>query len=180
MRNTAFFLAGVMVASAVVANASDPTAEERYRIKYGRYTPAEEARRAGRTQPRQHMAGDCCRSAHGAPVAMAATKNDPSSEEARFAAKYGRVPPQAEVRERRAEPELAAHHQKCIEIGQCSRTPPYAMAAVTPAPSDAGLRLKAKYGASESASSGAGAAKDEPQLAVFAGSCQHACCEHAE
>jgi hypothetical protein len=38
MRKTAI-LFGIMVASAALAGTHDPMAEERYRMKYGRYTP---------------------------------------------------------------------------------------------------------------------------------------------
>ena len=45
MKTPRFFLTGVVFAIAASAASNDQLAEERYRMKYGRYTPAEEARR---------------------------------------------------------------------------------------------------------------------------------------
>ena len=63
-------LAGSMLL-AVAANANDYWAEERYRAKMGRYTPAEEARRASVKQKADSSAAQecatqvCCRRASG-------------------------------------------------------------------------------------------------------------------
>src|SRR5262245_47651175 len=90
MKNITIFVSGVMVASAAFAGPIDPMAEERYRMIYGRHTPAEEARRAAHKEVVQDAAGACCLTMHGAP-ATAALRNDASGEEARFVAKYGRM-----------------------------------------------------------------------------------------
>jgi len=176
MRNTAILL-GIMVASAALAGTHDPMAEERYRMKYGRYTPAEEARRAARPEV-NHEAGACCRTMHGSSTS-ALVGSDASGQGARFAAKFGRIPPQAEARTRVVEADLAAHVMKCVEIGQCARVHTAATAAiVTSAPTDAQLRLRAKYGVTAPSQP----ARQERLLVASAdmGGCEHECCRHGE
>src|SRR4051794_463994 len=86
----------------------DPAAEERFRMKYGRYTPAEESRREavriaaneGRTA---HVLScvkhGCCTSQKEAVIVAKseATAGDPGAE-ARFRMKYGRSSPAQESR----------------------------------------------------------------------------------
>jgi hypothetical protein len=97
----------------------------------------------------------------------------------RFAAKFGRIPPQAEARTRVVEADLAAHVMKCVEIGQCARVHTAATAAtVTSAPTDAQLRLRAKYGVTAPSQP----ARQERLLVASAdmGGCEHECCRHGE
>ena len=105
-----------------MAAVSDQLSEERYRAKYGRYTPAQESRlkdlQAASAMPAPAPAG---------PVA-------------------------AEERDRRStEKHLAIHRGKCLELGQCSLMPSKTEAsnAVTVA-SNEEARFVAKYGRSRS------------------------------
>lgn len=90
-------LAGAMTVSVMNAGVNDQSAEERYRAKYGRYTPAEEARRANaeqvKRQATQRRCGDegCCRhtpAAYAERVSPGARPYADASE--RMKAKFGR------------------------------------------------------------------------------------------
>jgi hypothetical protein len=99
------FVAGAMLTSAVSrAAVNDRTAEERFRTKYGRYTPAEEARRNANEETRANDLGcgreDCChkntvRAALKQPVAAARIN---SGAEERFKVKWGRYTSAEEAR----------------------------------------------------------------------------------
>ena len=179
MKSTIILLTGIVVGATAFA-ATDAMAEERYRIKYGRYTPAEEARRATRTEVSQDTAGACCRT-H---PSIAAVMTDAPGQEARFAAKYGRLTPQAEARKRRSDAGLAAHVKECVEIGQCSRMHgATAVKAVAPSgQTDADLRLRAKYGQTAPTHVRQDASSQERQLiaSTQTGGCEHECCKHGE
>ena len=106
MKSVVVFLAGALFVSTAIA--SDPYAEERFKAKYGRYTPAEEARRealkkaakAQNAAPSSELAicdmPDCC----GSTKAMAKTEvsNADTYAEALFRAKFGRPSPMKETR----------------------------------------------------------------------------------
>ena len=97
MKTMIAVLAGTMLTSAAFAAAGDSFAEERFRIKYGRPSPAAEARQSQATNHMKCMEnGRCQHMSHG--TAAVATASAPSNDAAeRFRAKYGRLPG-AEVR----------------------------------------------------------------------------------
>ena len=180
MRTSLVLLAGAMMASAAVAATSDPQAEERYRMKYGRNTPTEEARREARaaveTTGALHKEDPlCCHALHGnVTLAM----NDPGYRD-RFQAKYGRNTPREEARQRAAETELAQHVRKCLELGHCMRRSVETAAAPALAASDQEQRVRAKYGRSPSQR------KTLEQEELLAASsqwigCEQPCCTHGE
>jgi hypothetical protein len=81
MKTIAVLFAGAMLTSAVLSAMNDPGAQERFRMKYGRYAPAEEARPAGHCSQMHHeMKVD---------TAPAVSRNDAQN---RFLAKFGRLP----------------------------------------------------------------------------------------
>ena len=180
MRNTTILLTGIIVGAAAFA-ASDPMAEERYRMKYGQYTPAEQARRAARIEVSHDAAGACCRMTHPSTTVVT---SDASGQQARFVAKYGRLTPQAEALKQRSDAEMAAHVKKCVEIGQCSRMHgATAVKAVVPSgQTDADLRLRAKYGLTAPTQVRQETSSQEHQLMTSAqmGGCEHECCKHGE
>ena len=182
MRNTAVLFAGMMVASVAFAGTNDPMAEERFRMKYGRYTPAEEARSAARSEVIQDVAGACCRKMHGAATASVAA-SEASGPGGLLAAKVGRLTPQREARKRKVDAELAAHVKKCVEIGQCERVHGATAKAATviSAPTDAEGRLRAKYGLT-APSQAHRVDSEQEQLVASAdlSGCDHECCTHGE
>jgi hypothetical protein len=185
MKKTTILLAGIMVGAAVLAETNDPMAEERYRMKYGRYTPAEEARRAARAGLSQDMTGACCRMKHGSP-ATAVVAADASGQQARFLAKYGQLTPLAEARKRVLDAELAAHVNTCVQIGQCSRihgvTTTVAVVSPAPALTNADMRLRAKYGltAPIQVPRAVSSQGQEHIASAQVGGCEHECCKHSE
>jgi hypothetical protein len=118
MKTVVILLAGALSLS--TAFGSDPFAEERFKAKYGRYTPAEEARRealkkaekAAKLQKSEHAeAGmcdmpDCCKS-QSKTGAKAEVSTADTHAEALFRAKYGRPSPVKEVRIAEAKREAA-------------------------------------------------------------------------
>jgi hypothetical protein len=132
MKTAMVFIAGAMFLS--TAFGSDSGSEERFRMKTGRYTPAEEARReaakiaAKETGAKQGMScakHGCCTNHEGqASVAKAeVTPGDPGTEE-RFRMKFGRISPAAESRVAAAqratnEPVLLASVNMCE--GDCCK-----------------------------------------------------------
>ena len=110
MRTVMFFIAGAMYLSTVFAD--DPGYEERYRMKMGRYTPAEEARReAARIAAKESRAKpvmncvkhSCCANEEAQATVAKSTLGDPSAE-ARFRMKFGRNSPAEERRVAAAKP----------------------------------------------------------------------------
>jgi hypothetical protein len=96
---TALLLAGILTASAGVAGINHQMAEERYRAKYGRYSPAEERRQHASEGARRNTAigcatEGCCRvasqdTAAGQNHTDTRTLSDAAE---RFIAKWGRKP----------------------------------------------------------------------------------------
>jgi hypothetical protein len=97
-----FVAAAAMFACAGIAGATDNTAEERFRLKYGRYTPAEEARQSAVEEARKNALGcgreDCCHKQHAHTTANAAVVSPRSTAEERFRAKWGRTTAAEEAR----------------------------------------------------------------------------------
>ena len=91
-------LAGALAASGT-SGVNDPMAEERYRAKYGRYTPAEEARRQAAELAKRNTApccgheGCCVRARKEMTVRTQVVYRGIGPQFAeRFKAKYGRSP----------------------------------------------------------------------------------------
>jgi hypothetical protein len=98
MKTVMVFVAGAMFLSTAFGN--DPGFEERYRMKTGRYTPAEEARRLARAKPVMNCAEHGCCTNHEEQAAGAksdVTLGDASAE-TRFRMKFGRSSPAEESR----------------------------------------------------------------------------------
>ena len=100
----ALVVVGIVTASAGIAGVNDQMAEERYRAKYGRYSPVEEERRKHATEEARRNTSigcereGCC---HEASQHTAAAQNLPdtravSDAAERFIAKWGRNPFEAE------------------------------------------------------------------------------------
>jgi hypothetical protein len=92
-RLLAVLFAGAMLSSAAFAADSDPFREERYKAKFGRYTPAEEARRAALVPKKlvgaeKCTSQDCC-SGH-AITTKTAVSDSAAFTEAWAQAKFGR------------------------------------------------------------------------------------------
>jgi hypothetical protein len=169
MKRTTILLAGAMLSLTVIAGANDPFAEERYRMKNGRYTPAEEARLKSRREAAPKSTAACCRSAFASAIA------DPASNEARFRIKNGRNTPAVEARERALSAAAAIHIQKCIEMAKCAsmnsekQTAKSAAAETNPHMKQGRLVLMEE----ERSETNAVASTQGP-------ACEHECCRHAD
>jgi hypothetical protein len=121
MKTAMFLFAGtmMMIMSATNAADNDRLAEERYRMKYGRYSPGEETRRQGAPKKTKAYAGQSC--CQRLKQETPAEKSSPNSfnTEAWHKAKHGRATPGAEAREKAAEEIVARHIRKCEALGQC-------------------------------------------------------------
>ena len=173
MKTATVVFAGAMFASMVMAAVSDQSSEERYRAKYGRYTPAQKSRvrdvQAASAATATEPAGPvCCRSWHRHDRLVVSTSISTGD---RFRAKYGRSLAVEERDRRSAEEHLAVHRGKCLEIGQCSLMSPKTEAsnAVT-ATSSEEARFVAKYGRIRSV--------PDPATGIGSAPCEHTCCQH--
>lgn len=124
MKTAMVFIAGAMFLSTAFAN--DPGFEERYKMKTGRYTPAEDARReavkaAAKESRAKQMINcgkhGCCTGDERAVAKSEPPVGDPGAE-ARLRMKFGRSSPAEEARisaAKRAntEPVLAASASMC-------------------------------------------------------------------
>ena len=133
MKSLVFLIAGALFVS--TAFGSDPYAEERFKAKYGRYTPAEETRReaakkaqattAKSDHPQAQMCEipNCCKRETKAATAKVSTAD--THAEALFRAKYGRPSPMKEARiaeaKRQAATSLASNASVC-DGDCCHRT----------------------------------------------------------
>ena len=118
MRTVWILLTGAILSVAAFSAHSDPLAEERYRAKYGRYTPAAEARQEAARQLTAAMASRveasvCCQQMKVASRNAAVTE---SSTDMHFRAKYGRSTPAKEARQRAVAEERAAHTKGRLAI----------------------------------------------------------------
>lgn len=135
MKTLVVFVAGAL--SLATAFGSDPYAEERFKAKYGRYTPAEEARReslkkaakAKSTEAQGEAAmcnmPGCCESKKAATKAHISAKD--THAEAVFRAKFRRPSPMKEARIAEAERQandrvlaaaLAMCDRSCCDTGE--------------------------------------------------------------
>ena len=186
MKTAIVLFAGVMTASAAFAGINHEMAEERYRAKYGRNTPAEEARkRSNITDTTKNLMQDCCWAMHGAAASSSPVLSNGSAHEAHFRAKYGRSTPREEMRQKAETKEIALHMKKCAAVGQCPRvhglTAQTSTGLATPAPNDVELRLRAKYGRSAAIQARQAVNEQPRQVAVVdLNHCEHGCCNHIE
>jgi hypothetical protein len=111
MRPAILLFAGVVFASSAMSAVNDSFAEERYRVKYGRYTPAREQKPV--TVVNYGEPASCCLS-----LPRHAVKASVLDE--RFRAKYGRYSPTEERRLKTNGEEVAMHHSRCIGLGRCA------------------------------------------------------------
>jgi hypothetical protein len=189
MKKVTIFFSGVLLAVTVIAAPSDQFAEERYHMKYGRYTQAEEARRkavAAEKEAAVVYAGQaCCRNMpHNAALAV-----KPSENETWFRAKFGRNTPEYEREKKAFDVLIAAHVARCAELGRCPLTH-MSKAEASPATTARNLTereawLQMKYGwtfrAAERGKAMPAAEEELPVLAVAEHSpCTEACCTQDE
>lgn len=191
MKTAMVLFAGVVIASATLVGQGDPMAEERYRMKYGRYTPAEEARQKAAkekaTDVTEYVGQSCCRHMKHGVSGETVTLNSTSTE-AWFKMKYGRSTPGAEASQKAAEEQLAAHIRKCVELDRCplvavgNATSSTNVTAASVSTSEAWFRAKFNRGAPSEERRAAIAAKDERLLVASTNPlpCEMACCKHAE
>ena len=182
MRRTIVLLTGAMLSLTAFGGSTDTSAEERYRMKYGRYTPAEEARQKTQREAQAKIAAavevaTCCR------YMNASLQNAGVADtfvESHFRIKYGRSTPAAEARERAAAEETATHVRRCEELGKCTLMRADARAAASSAlavgESWREAWFRAKYGRSLPVKT------EEPKLFASADrmGCEHECCKHAQ
>ena len=174
------------MASAAFAGVNDSFAEERYRIKYGRNTPAEEFRQAAEkaepTTVTSYAGHDCCwqiqqQAAHAARIPL-----NSSGVEERFRAKYGRSSPSAETLEREAEERTAECLSRCAELGQCGfmHIATADSSATSENVSDSEARFQAKYGRNTPAEEQRRAVREERSFDRSADRmpCEEQCCKH--
>src|SRR3982751_698899 len=138
--NTLFplLLAGALLTSALYG--ADQNADERFRIKYGRYSQLAELRNQTRARAATDETPLCCKRASA----------DRTASEERLRAKLGRVTPQEEMREKKAATETARDAEKCLRLGTCTRMDEKA-SAVPSAPSESSetrARMSEKSGRS--------------------------------
>jgi len=171
-------MAGALVATSVVAGVNDQLTEERYRAKYGRYTPAEESRRKAAEVTRAHTATACEREACCQRIASKASVNrrvlgvlSNSDADARFRAKWGRGFVDAEAQTLDAACNLTAT-RKAQQSVPNANTPNY----------DALGRLQAKTGRTPAPPTGTmQPAIVGPELVARAlMGCMHYCCSSQE
>ena len=171
MRTTMILVTGALFSLA--AFGADSFTAKRYRAKYGRSTPAEEARENTAVQ---REAPACCR-----------TRND-SFNNARplrtfaemfFHAKYGRNTAAAEARENLAAEETAKHVHACTQLGKCILMQAHAqpVRTVPIAQSDSWREtfLHAKYGLTFPVKAG-----HTDIVSDAGGGCEHECCKRGD
>src|SRR4051812_25544176 len=106
-------LFSLLVTGALLSSLAYGTeADERFRIKYGRYSPSAELRNRTGARAATEEIALCCRT-------TSALGQNVTDE--RLRAKLGRSTPSEEIRDRRAAGESAVHAEKCLELATCSR-----------------------------------------------------------
>jgi hypothetical protein len=182
MRTTIVLLTGAVLSLTLFGGSADSSAEERYRMKYGRYTPAEEVRQKAQREAQANAAtaaevATCCRYMN---ASLQNARVADTFVESHFRIKYGQGTPAAEARQRAAAEETAAHVRRCEELGKCTLMPADARAAASSAPlvgeSWREAWFRAKYGRSLPVKT------EEPELLASADrmSCENECCKHAQ
>ena len=169
MKRITILLAGAIFSLNAFGGPGDPFAEERYRMKNGRYTPAEEARQKALKPAQAKIQAACCRTAVAGAIA------DPASNEARYRIKNGRNTPAVEALEKARTNQTVAHIQKCIEIAKCDSMSVETQAAKTAAAASPHLKQGRLILTPEARSdSGSELASISRQT------CEHECCKHAD
>ncbi|MEO7652309.1 MAG: hypothetical protein ABIZ80_17730 [Bryobacteraceae bacterium] len=185
MKTATVLFAGVMIASMALGQAGDPFAEERYHRKYGRYTPAEEARRKAAKDETKYVGQACCRNmAHEALAGQVAMTS--SGTEAYFRAKYGRAAPAAQARQKATDEQTATHIGKCAELGRCAlvaaETASTNLSAANLSETEA--RFRAKYGWSAPNKTPPASNPPTQHQSLLAANdhvpCEEACCKQSE
>ena len=189
MKTVPVLFSGVVFAYAVVAASSDQFSEERYRMKYGRYTSAEETRRTvveTKRKAAEEYADQACyrHMPHETTLALNA-----SSNENWFRAKFGRSAPIYEGTKEAAEVQMAAHMEECAELGRCPLTHVNAASEGTTrvasnfTETEARLRMKygRTFGPAERISTTPTMIEKRPMLAAVEHSpCTETCCNGGE
>ena len=171
---TALLVAGLFTASAGVAGVNDQMAEERYRTKYGRYSPVEERRQHASEEARRKTLMGCEREGccHAASQDTAAAQNVPdtrtvSDAAERFISKWGRNPFEADPSRVMAGSGVTA-----------ATAPSYSANNPSVHAGDAAARLQAKTGRAAQLPTAATQAgvRDTELLAHASVTCDHECC----
>ena len=171
---TALLIAGIVTASAGVAGINDQMAEQRYRAKYGRYSPAEERRQHASEEARRNTAigcatEGCCRAA-SQDTAAAQNQTDTrtrSDAAERFIAKWGRNPFESKT-------------SRVMDASgvTAATAPSYSANDRSIHGGDAAARLQAKTGRTAQPPLGTTQARvrDTELLAQASVTCEHECC----
>jgi hypothetical protein len=171
MKRIAMFFMGAALAALALNAGMDSQAEERYRMKYGRYTQAYEAQKKAALKLE---APACCRNMN------ASFKNEPRGHfaDALFRSKYGRSTHRLEAGEKLAVEANAKHARICLELGKCTLM--QARETVTAprkgAPDDSWLEAfyRAKFGRTLETTG------EEVRVAASNVICEHDCCKRAD
>ena len=149
-------VAGALVSAPLCG--ADQSADERFRIQYGRYSQAAELRSQSRARAIAEETPLCCSRPSGGRTAV----------EERLRAKLGRVTGKEEMREKNATTESARDAEKCLSGGTCMRMDKKGtgVAQARSEGSEARARMSEKSGRSFEA-----AAAPE--------ACEHDCCKRA-
>ncbi len=169
MKPTMILFVATMLASLTMA-AGVPFQEQQYRAKYGRYTPAYEAKLKSEQAviaPIQieNDVPDCCRTLNAGKVDLAEERNR---------VKYGRYSPAKEVEVQAAQLALLKHVRACRVLDRCPV--PTATLPTVATLSNRNAQSIAKYGrvfpAKKATVAVVAARHTEP--------CEHACCQDTE
>ena len=174
---TTVLMAAALTVSAGLAGVTDQMAEERYRAKYGRYTPAEETRRQASLEARKNTLScdrdACC---HAAAAKAASTGNVVNTTTAsdvaeRFRAKWGRNPSGMEPSRAAADPAVSAATEAS-----------YSAQNTSVHISDAAARFQAKTGRTTqiNAAPTQVETRGAELLAQASFACEHECCAQQE
>jgi len=169
---------------------ADPGAELRYRMKYGRNPPAEEARQKAAQDYSKNTADraeeGCCSGLRAKPVTVETpmATADPGAE-MRYRMKYGRNTP-AEERRQKAAQDYASNAGDRAEESCCSELRAKPVTSETPvATADPGaeLRFRMKYGRNTPAEERRQAGRSENMERMLLASaermmCSADCCKH--
>lgn len=169
MKRIAMFFIGAALTGLAVNAGVDSQAEERYRVKCGRYTQAYEAQKNAALKLE---APACCRNMN------AVFKNEPREDfgDALFRSKYGRSTPRVEAREKLAVEANEKHARMCLELGKCTLMHAGGNVAAPPkgVPDNSWLEAfyRAKYGRTLEMA--------EVRVVADNVACEHECCKRTD
>lgn len=169
MKSTLILLVVTMLASFTMS-AGVPFQEQQYRAKYGRYSPAYEAKlktEQATMAPIQieNAVPDCCRILQAGKVDFAEERNR---------VKYGRYSPAKEAEVQAAQLALLKHAQACRALESCPL--PTATQPTVTTLSNRDARSIAKYGRVFPAMKATVAVVTAKHIEA----CEHACCQDTE